>query len=59
MRYVLILVCMCFFASASAFVVDNKNGIVRVDKFGKKTKSYTFKRDRAPNRNEIRPTWME
>ncbi len=42
MRYVLILVCMCFFASASAFVVDNKNGIVRVDKFGKKTKSAGF-----------------
>jgi len=59
MRSLLILMCGCLFATCDAVVVENKNGIVKVDKWGCTTKSNPFKRDRRPSMNDIKPTWME
>lgn len=58
MRSFLVIMCACFFANCSAVVVEHKNGIVKVDKWGS-SKTRIWKRDRKPSINEIRPTWMQ
>lgn len=58
MRSSLILICACFFANCNAVVIEQKNGIVKVDKWGS-NKTNIFKRDRKPSMNNIKPTWME
>lgn len=57
MRYLLIVMCACFFANCSAFVVENNNGIIKVDRWGDKKGAKKFKA-RKPGKNEIRQTWM-
>lgn len=56
MRLILALMSVCFFATCSAVVIENKNGIIKVDKWGSKIK--TCKNGRKPNRNEVVPTWL-
>lgn len=58
MRSLLVIVCACFFATCSAVVVENKNGIVKVDRWGE-SKTRIFKRDRKPSMNDVKPTWMQ
>ena len=58
MRSLLIIMCGCLFATCEAVVVENKNGIVKVDKWGS-SKTRIWKRDRRPSMNDIKPTWME
>lgn len=57
MKKLFVLLAFSFFFDCQAIVIENKNGIVKVDKWGS-SKSCRYKRDRKPLREEIVPTWM-
>lgn len=49
--------CACFFANCSAIVIENNNGIIKVDKWGDKKTAKRVKA-RKPGKHEIKQTWM-
>ncbi len=57
MRLLLIVMCACFFANCSAIVIENNNGIIKVDKWGDKKTAKRVKA-RKPGKHEIKQTWM-